>query len=360
MGQDYEQWKKRRETERARREREAAEEARRREGAPPPSPGYRIVEPPREPKRGYQGRIPIAPEPAPRGRRTSEGGTVRGCLGCLGLLVGGLILLAIALGIFGSLYWRQIEQRGKVNVLILGIDERPTEEPPFRSDTMILSAFNPRRREVALMSIPRDLWMAIPGQGNNRINTAYFYGGPTLAKQAVAVNFGVPLHYYVKVNFDGFTQIVDAMGGISLNVPEALHDENYPTLDYGVMTIDIPAGEQQMDGATALIYARSRYSTNDFDRGRRQQEIINAIRNKLATPTTWPKAPAIFAAARAAVTTDIPAGEWPALTFILVRSTVVRAAIGADDTQDFVTDGGAQVLSPIWERINPTLSRYFE
>ncbi|MBA3532081.1 MAG: LCP family protein [Ardenticatenales bacterium] len=373
MGSDYDRWKKQRETERARKEQEE-QAAPRRPATPPtddPRPSARpsAASRPEEPRRTYQGAIPTAPEPG-KGAvpRKGRGDTLRGCLGCLGLTIGVLLLLAIAVLIGSTFYWREVEQRGRVNVLILGIDERRTEEGPFRSDTMILSAFNPNRREVALMSIPRDLWLTIPDHGENRINTAHYFGemedypggGPAFAKDAVASNFGVPLHYYVKIDFDGFVSIIDAMGGVTIDVPEALHDENYPTPDYGITTIDIPAGVQEMDGATTLIYARSRYSTNDFDRGRRQQEIINAIRNQLALPATWLKAPAIYAAARSAVTTDVPTTEWPALAMILVRSDVKRAAIGPDATRDFITDGGAQVLLPIWEEINPILAEHFE
>lgn len=361
MGSDYERWKKRRAAERARREQESAEESRRIRRVPPPS-----VEPtPNDPldaleRRTYQGPIPRPAAPVTRPRAQKSGERVRGCLGCLGLSLGGLLLLLVGLLIAGTFYWRQIEQRGKVNVLVLGIDERQTEEGPFRSDTMILSAFNPNQREVALLSIPRDLWLTVPGFGENRVNTAHYFGGPPLAKETVAGNFGVPLHYYVKLNFDGFVALIDAMDGVTIEVPEALHDENYPTPDYGVTTIDIPAGTQEMDGALALIYARSRYSTSDFDRSRRQQALIAAVRDKLASPTTWLKAPAIFTAARSAISTDIPMSEWPALALILVRSEVVPTAIGPEATRDHITPAGAQVLLPIWERINPILAAHFE
>jgi anionic cell wall polymer biosynthesis LytR-Cps2A-Psr (LCP) family protein len=150
------------------------------------------------------------------------------------------------------------------------------------------------------------------------------------------------------------------MGGITVDVPEPLHDENYPTPDYGVTTIDIPAGVQEMSGETALIYARSRYSTSDFDRSRRQQEIISAVREKLSRPSTWLRAPAIFGAARTAISTDVPQWEWPALALILVRSSVERATIGPDATREFITESGAQVLLPVWEQINPILAQYFE
>lgn len=361
MGSDYEQWKKRRERERAQRARdeEQAPRARREpQSDPSPSQSERASTAGAEPQRVYRDGVSLAPYPSVKPEQRGARG--RGCLGCLGLLLGLLALLALGLLIGGTFYWRAIEQRGPVTVLVLGTDERKTEPGPFRSDTMILTGFNPNRREVALMSIPRDLWVTVPDVGENRVNTAHFFGGPELAKQTVADTFGVPLHYYLKLNFDGFVSIIDAMGGLTINVPEPLHDDQYPTPDYGYTTIDIPAGEQQMSGATALIYARTRHGSSDFDRGRRQQEVIAAIRNKLAQPRTWLRAPAIFAAARSAIQTDIPQGEWPALALILVRSNVQRAAIGPDDTQNFTTSGGAQVLLPIWERINPTLARYFE
>ena len=337
---DYEQWKKRRDAKRARRE-----------GDENSSVGGSYGD----------GASDIAYAPSDFDDSSSKGcgRNVRGCVGCMGLLLALLLLLGVSLSIVGALYWRQIEQAGRINVLVLGVDERTTESGPFRSDTMILTSFNPNQREVALLSIPRDLWLTIGNYGFNRINTAHFFGGPELAKETVRDNFAISLPYYVKLNFDGFTGIIDAMGGITVNVPEALHDENYPTEDYGVTTIDIPAGEQQMDGRTALIYARSRYSTSDFDRSRRQQEIIGAIQDKLTQSTTLLRVPAIFNAVRAAISTDIPVRQWPALGLILVRSDINRAVIGLNDTQNFVTEQGAQVLLPIWERIDPTMERYF-
>jgi LCP family protein required for cell wall assembly len=363
---DFDEWKKKRDAERARRERENAGDNRSyvtpASLRPSDPSSEKPIEPPRTldgGKRTYQGTVPDKNAP-PAPKKAKQNGALNGCLGCLGLVVGFVVLAGLAGWFAFSFYWRQIEQRGAVNVLVLGIDERPQEDPPFRSDTMILTGFNPVRREVAVMSIPRDLWITLPDGSSNRINTAHFFGGATLAKETVSDNFGVPLPYYVKLNFGGFTSIIDAMGGVPINVPEALHDENYPTADYGVMTIDIPAGEQVMDGETALIYARSRYSTSDFDRGRRQQEIIAAIQAQLLKPETWGKYPAIFAAAQSAITTDIPQTEWPALTTILLRSEIHRVAIERNDTQDFITDGGAQVLLPVWESINPKLARYFE
>lgn len=350
MSSDYEKWKKRRDGERARREREG-QPASRSSGEPS----------------SYEQSTPLGSSDSDESSKLGCRPNARGCLGCFTLLLGLLLLFGISVMIFGRLYWGQIEQGGNINVLVLGVDERTTEAGPFRSDTMILTGFNPSQHQVAILSIPRDLWVTIPEVGQNRINTALFFGdlrepkeGLQLAKQTVKENFGLPLlQYVVKINFDGFTGIIDAMGGITVDVPEALHDENYPTADYGVTTIDIPAGEQQMDGATALIYARSRYSTSDFDRSRRQQEIIGAIQRQLLQPSTWLRVPAIFNAVRGAISTDIPIDQWPALGLILVGSDIERVTIGPENTQNSVIEG-AQVLLPIWERINPILDDYFK
>lgn len=284
----------------------------------------------------------------------------RGCGGCLLLFVGFLLVSGVLFSVANAVYWQQIEQVGATNVLVLGVDERSTEPGPFRSDTMILTNFDPQDREVTMLSIPRDLWLTIPGIGENRINTAHFFGGPSLAQQAVQQNLALPASpLYVKLNFNGFVDIIDAMGGITVNVAERLIDESYPTDDYGVRTVDIPAGEQLMDGETALIYARSRYSTSDFDRSRRQQEIIGAIKDKVIQPSIIFRVPAILNAIDEAITTDIPRRRWPALGMIVIRSDINRVNIGPDDTQNFITNQGAQVLLPIWENIDPILNANF-
>lgn len=278
-----------------------------------------------------------------------------GC-GCLFVTV---ILIALVTAILGYswYYWHTVVARGPVHVLVLGIDERSGEAAPFRSDTMILTRFDPRHRKIALMTIPRDLWVEIPGVGANRINAAHFFGGPALARQTVRSVFDVPVHYYVRLNFEAFTAIIDAMGGIVVDVPETLHDQRYPTAEYGVTTIHIEAGRQHMNGETALIYARSRYSTSDFDRARRQRQVLAAMKRKLSRPTTWLRLPLVAYAALTTIDSDLPLSEWPALTLISLRATEVeQLAIGPDETVPYTTNSGAAVLLPNWERINALLA----
>ncbi len=173
-----------------------------------------------------------------------------------------------------------------VTILFLGIDERAQEEDYWRTDTMILATLDPVTMRAGILSIPRDLWVPIPGYTENRINTAHAIGdaynhpggGPALAVQTVEYNLGVDIDYYIRFNFQAFVDLVDAIGGIDLDVPETIDDPCYPTPDYGCEHLVIEAGPHHFYGDMALKYARTRHSAGgDFDRARRQQQVIKAI-----------------------------------------------------------------------------------
>jgi LCP family protein required for cell wall assembly len=275
-----------------------------------------------------------------------------------------VILIGLVTGIFIA-----ARQSGRLNVLILGLDHRPGETIPARTDTLILATFDPQQPQVALLSIPRDLWVDIPGHGPNRINTANYFGdltqpgyGPTLAVQTVQQNFGPTLHGYLELDFNGFVTLVDALGGIELDVPQTIIDENYPTPDYGVTTISIPAGPQHMDGATALIYARTRHADSDFGRGQRQQQVLRALVVKALQPATWPRLPAAWAVARRYFLTNLSEVDLATifLAVALVGPEGVQSyAINEEMTIPYVTDSGAQVLLPRWEMILPLVGEIF-
>lgn len=178
---------------------------------------------------------------------------------------------------------------GRINILLLGLDLRPNDkENGTRSDTMILVSVDQNTKTASMLSMPRDLWVEIPGHGTNRINAAYFFGeqdkpgtgGPPLAKATVSKLLGVSVDYFVQVDFNGFRQIVDAIGGITIDVKKPLIDNEYPTEDFGVKRIYVPAGVQHMDGQTALEYARSRHGDSDLGRNQRQQAVLLAIREQ--------------------------------------------------------------------------------
>jgi len=147
---------------------------------------------------------------------------------------------------------------GPVNILLLGVDQRACENTggAWRTDTMILVGLDPDSKTVSVLSFPRDLWVNIPTVGENRLNAAHFFGdargypggGPALVKRTFQANFGVPVHYYIRVNFDGFRKIIDALGGIDITVKEPIWDDRYPTDDCGYKTVRFDVGKYHMNG----------------------------------------------------------------------------------------------------------------
>jgi polyisoprenyl-teichoic acid--peptidoglycan teichoic acid transferase len=258
----------------------------------------------------------------------------------------------------------------RTNILLLGLDRRPQEtSSAARTDTMILLTIYPQRRYVGMLSIPRDLYLPLPGGFSDRINTAYFYAeaeqpgsGPAAAMEAVRTNFGVHVDHYVRIDLAGFVQIVDALGGIDIDVPAPLFDDAYPTYDYGTTTVSFAAGPQHMDGDQALAYARIRHGSSDFQRAERQQLVIEAVIGRLLQPTAWVRLPAVAAAARQSIGTDLgPLDLLAAAPVILAvgPSNIDRAVIEGDMVQPYVTDGGADVQLPVWTAINPVLLKMF-
>ncbi|NTW01950.1 MAG: LCP family protein [Oscillochloris sp.] len=176
-----------------------------------------------------------------------------------------------------------------MNILLLGSDRRPGESWTTRSDAVVVIHLDPEHERVAMLSLPRDLIVPIPGYGQARINAATVYGdlnpalggGMALARRTVSEYLGIPIHYVLRSDFHAFTAAIDAIGGIDLDVPEALYDPAYPTMDYGYMIASFSPGLQHMDGETALIYARIRHADSSYARNRRQQQVLLAIFNQV-------------------------------------------------------------------------------
>jgi LCP family protein required for cell wall assembly len=254
--------------------------------------------------------------------------------------------------------------------LLLGTDKRVGEVGPSRTDTMILATIDPQTKTAAMLSIPRDLWVAIPGYSENRINVAHFLGerdnypggGPALAKKTVQYTLGVPVHYYVRIDFEGFERVIDAIGGITIDVKEAIHDTKYPDNNYGYMTVDISAGVQHMDGKTALQYARARHGSSDFDRAHRQQEVLKAIRDKVLSlniPLT--RIPEILKLVGDSVQTDLSLNEMYALAKVGRELTgdIQSAVIDENMTTPQTTPDGASVLIPNRIKIRDLVNTLF-
>lgn len=186
------------------------------------------------------------------------------------------------------------EGDGRVNVLMLGIGGEGHEAPNL-SDTIMVMSIDPKTKDVAMLSVPRDLYVKYAGKGGSagKINAANAFGGPELAAKTVQQVIGVPIHYYVLVDFSGFKQAIDAVGGIDVDVPQTLYDTAFPC-DNGknYCPLSIKAGMQHMNGTTALKYARCRHGAptgncgDDFGRATRQQEILVALRQKALQAST--------------------------------------------------------------------------
>lgn len=176
-----------------------------------------------------------------------------------------------------------------MTVLLLGLDARPGEGMRARSDALMLVHIDPQRGDVGVLSMPRDLWLNIPGYGESKVNAAFYQGeiaqpnggGIAAAKQTLSNAYNLPIDYGVVIDFAGFRSLIDALGGITVDVPKELYDGQFPTEDYGYTVAHFLPGPQQMDGSTALMYARTRHPDSDFERIKRQQLVMLGIANKI-------------------------------------------------------------------------------
>lgn len=188
-----------------------------------------------------------------------------------------------------------------VNILVLGTDGRAGEGFLSRTDSIMVIGVKPSQLRLSLLSIPRDIFIEVPGYGSQRINTINVLGeqeraggGPPLVMASIAQDFDIRLESYIRLDFNGFVKLVDAVGGVTIDVERTIIDDLYPTEDGGVQYVQFDAGVQQMDGERALIYARTRHGDDDYQRAARQQQVISALFAKLVNPLRWPAALAVI------------------------------------------------------------------
>jgi len=270
------------------------------------------------------------------------------------------------------------EFQDRVNILALGIGGEG-HDGPYLTDTIIVISIKPSTGEVGLLSIPRDMTVQLRDGGWYKINQVYSMGkvqkknqGVDYITQAVEDTLDMNIHYYGVVTFQGFEEFIDEIGGISLNVPTAFTDNLYPTNDYKTTTISFNAGSKVMEGETALIYARSRHGSNyensDFARSRRQQLILQAIKDKMfkfSTLLSPQKLSAIFELLDKSIETNM--SIWQAIKIAdMVKDTGENKIyrITLDDAPDSIlepgfTADGQWVLKPKDGSFD-TLARQFD
>jgi LCP family protein required for cell wall assembly len=259
----------------------------------------------------------------------------------------------------------------RFDILLMGLDQRPGSGLPGRADVIMIASMDPVQKKVTLLSIPRDLWVEIPGHGESRINGAYFYGefdgaqggGPKLMRDTIEHNFGIDVDYYGTLDFQCFKKIIDILGGITIDVPEEIRDDLYPNDDYGYMSIYIPAGRQHMDGETALQYVRARHQSNDFSRMRRQQQVLLAVREKSLRLDIILSLPELIPMLGEAFSTDLDVQGVLAMANLGAQIRLEDIELRVIDeslTVPYVTPDGAQVLLPKMDQIMAFIGRIFD
>ena len=261
----------------------------------------------------------------------------------------------------------------RVNILLMGIDRRPGESFISRTDSIMVVSLDPEGDRISILSIPRDLYVLIPGHGRDRINTAFVYGsagnnpigGAALAMQTVEYNLGIRLNHYVLVDFSTVINGVNALGGIDVYVPTDLSDPTYPDMDYGFDPLFIPAGTNHFDGVTALKYARTRHVDNDFGRAQRQQQVVLAVRDKalgLGLPSLISRAPVLYQQLDQGIRTDLSLDQIVRLATLIgdvPSENIENEVLDYDYVESFLTEAGAQVLILINDKAAPLIQDMF-
>ena len=243
----------------------------------------------------------------------------------------------------------------RTNVMLLGVDRAPDETFLGRTDTIILATFQPLKPYVGMLSIPRDLWVVIPGVGENRINTAHYFAegedpgsGPFATRDTIRENFGVGVNYFVRIRFSGIKNIVEALGGLDMEFPEQMSG--------------YPAGTHHLNGDQVLAFVRDRSGTDDFFRMAHGQLFLKSFIKQVVQPAAWLRLPAVYAAAMRSLDTNLPIWYWPRLGVTILRvgpDGIDNRVITREMTDPFMTNEGAQVLGPNWPAIEPVLVEMF-
>ncbi len=261
---------------------------------------------------------------------------------------------------------------GRVTVLVMGLDYRDWSagEGPSRTDTMMLLTLDPLKNTAGMLSIPRDLWVSIPGFENGRINTAYFLGeayqmpggGPGLAIKTVEGLLGVPINYYAQVDFGAFTSFIDELGGVKIDVPKKIKID--PIVGD---PIKLKPERQVLNGELVLAYARARNTKGgDLDRAHRQQQVILGIRERLLNPENLSllisKAPILYTEIATGVQSNMSLEEMVKLAILAQKvseENISREAISAQEVSFAESPDGQSVLVPLPEKIRQLRDEVF-
>ncbi|MDB5075746.1 MAG: putative LytR family transcriptional protein [Chloroflexi bacterium] len=210
-----------------------------------------------------------------------------------------------------------------INILALGEDQR-FPGAKTHSDTIIVISVDPGSGHVRMVSLPRDLAVSVPGYGEmSKINEGNYLGGPRYEAYTVEHALGIPINYYMVLRFQTFRKLIDALGGVDINVDQKINDPTYPALQgSGYAPLVLNPGMQHMDGATALAYVRERhaYTTGDEVRVQHQQQLITALKSQLMSPGTLFRLPSLVSAIQGALETNLPGNMLPVIAMHMARN----------------------------------------
>jgi len=248
-----------------------------------------------------------------------------------------------------------------MDILVVGMDSRGNEGAVARTDSIMVINVNADRVKVSVLSIPRGLFVTVPNYGSQMINTANFLGevdeagtGMALLSQTIQQNFGIEIDGYIRMDFAGFEAIVDAVGGVDIDVKYVVEDYAYPTDDYGTIQVRFETGWQWMNGERALIYARTRHGDDDYRRAERQQQVLSAFVSRSINPLSWGK---ILFALNRSVETDL--SFWD---MMMVAPTAFFSTGHFDQlviNRDYIL-AGANGPIPDYNKIAPFIAENFD
>ncbi|MEP7199307.1 MAG: LCP family protein [Chloroflexota bacterium] len=236
-----------------------------------------------------------------------------------------------------------------LNVVLLGSDHRPGASD-WRTDTIIVVMIDPQSKQVGVVSVHRDIWVNIPGRAANRVNTLDEFGGPPLVKKVLGATLGIPIDYYVRIDFDGMVKAIDAIGGVTI-------DADCPFMEYfpdprapgGTRTLKISQGRVKLTGQMALDYSRSRLSSSVSDRMKRQMHVLLGVREKLLSADTFPRIPELWNVTSKLVQTDLPPTMIVPLAKLAAETKLGNAhglAIGENMARQTTSTQGWWILLP--------------
>jgi LCP family protein required for cell wall assembly len=266
-----------------------------------------------------------------------------------------------------------LQRKQRVNFLLLGSDTDLKFAPgTYLTQSMMVVTVDPVTHTIGMFSIPRDLWVRIPGYGYGKIQTAYEVGGIASTRATIEQNFGIPIDYYAWVGLQGFQKMIDTMGGVNMDLAHPVLDDAYPddlnaSDPYAYMRLFLPAGPQHLDGVQALQFVRSRHGDliGDFGRSSRQQQLLLALKQRLTGPTLITHLPQLAADMQDSVRTDVP------LTDLLQYASFARDLKHTDIHQIVLqpptyssngtsSDGSQAIVIPNWPAIDQAVAQMFQ